>query len=90
MPGEGKKMDRQFLQIDRHFPDRLDCIGVKENAFGSTKIGDFFERINDPGFVIRPHHRNDRGVRPDGAFQLRKIEMALLIDRDNGRLRNLA
>ncbi len=49
-------MNRQFLQIDRHFPDRLHRVGMKENAFGATKVGDLFERVNHAGFVVRPHH----------------------------------
>ena len=56
VPREGKKMNRQFLQIDRHLPNCLDRIGMKENAFAATKAGDFFERIDHAGFVVRPHH----------------------------------
>ena len=90
VPGEGKKMNRQFRQIDRHFPDRLDRIGVKKNAFAATKRGDFLEWKNHAGFVVRPHHRDDRGVRPDGAFHLFQIEMTLFVDRDDGRPRSRA
>ena len=79
-------MNRQFREIDRHFPDRLDRIGVKEESFGAAKSGDLSERKNNAGLVVRPHHRNDRGVGPDGSFQFAKIEMTLLINRDDRRL----
>ena len=85
MPGKREKMGRQFFQIDRHFSDRLDGVGVKEDTFRAAKLSDFFERINYAGFVVCPHHRDDRGIRSNGALQLREVETALRIDRHDGR-----
>ena len=56
----------------------------KKTPFDRQRFGDLFQRKDDPGFVVRPHHGNNRGVRPDGALQFSEIEAPLLIDLDDG------
>ena len=53
---------------------------MKDDTFLAADRGDFLERKDHAGFVIRPHHRDDRGIRPDRAFDVAGLEMTFLVD----------
>ena len=80
--GQREKANRGIREPDRDFADSLDGIGVKEHALSARDLGDFFHRKKHAGFVIGPHHGNDRRVRPDGVLQFIKIEIPIAVDAE--------
>src|ERR1043166_6978294 len=77
--GKGKKIDRGFAQANRNFPDCLHSISVKKHASPATNPTDFPDWKQPTGLVVRPHHRNKRGVRAKRGLQLGEIESAISI-----------
>ena len=77
--GKGKKIDRRIAQADWDFPDHLNCVGMKKHAFSMTNFSDSFDWKQHASLVVRPHNRNQRGLRANRSFHLANIDIPISI-----------
>ena len=77
--GQRKEIDRRIAEADRDLADRLHGVCVKEHTFLATEFGNLLNWKQYAGLVVRPHHRNERGLRVNGRFQFSNIDIAISI-----------
>lgn len=76
-------------EIDWQFADGLDGVGVAEDVFLATGLGDFGDGLDDAGFVIGGHEGDEDGVWADGFCDGFCVDGAVLIWGDEGDLEPL-
>src|SRR5260370_19318465 len=78
--GNRKRITSNPGYINRDLPCRLNCIGVKEDVRFSSDRSNLFHRLQDSGFVIRHHDRDQLCIRPKSASDIVLIKPAPSID----------
>ncbi len=53
---------------------------MKKHAFPATNLSDFLDGKEHASFVVRPHHRNEGGLRANRPLQFGELDIAMLID----------
>ena len=69
------------------FPNDCTMSLCKKHAALSAARRDFRHRLNDAGFVVRRHDGNQRGVGPDRALELVRIDQAFGRNIEPGHLK---
>ena len=78
--GKRKKIDRRIAQAHRDFPGSLHGVGMKKHTFPATYFSDLLNRKQHARLVVRPHHRNERGLRANLSFQFGEIDIAISVN----------
>ena len=52
------------------FAERLNGVGVKEDALFAADVAKLGDRLNSAGFIVSGHDGNQDGVRPNGSGQI--------------------
>ena len=82
--GQRQHVHGQLGQIDVDLAHGLDRVGVEQHALGLAQGGDLRDGENDAGFVVGVHDRDDGRVLADGAGQLVKVQVALVVNAEIG------
>ena len=80
MPGKRKEIDLRRFQIDRNLADRLHSVGMKQSACLMRETRQFFDGKQRAGLVVRPHRRDDRGLRPQRRAKGVEIDAPARVD----------
>ena len=78
----GKHVDAALTHGNRHFAHHLYRIAVKQRPLFMGQLRHFADREKHPGFVIRPHHADQRDARAERRAELRHVQRPLAIHRD--------
>ena len=81
MSRHGKHIHTGFIDIDGKFANRLNGIGMKNNASAFDFQGNFFKRENNTGFVIGPHDTDNSGVFAQIIIEVIQVETPLAVYR---------
>ena len=79
--GKRQKIHPETLDIHFQFAGRLHRVRVAEHAFAVTNGRDFFDGKNNAGFVVGPHHGDNRRVGSNRFFEPVQIKRAVGFDR---------
>lgn len=77
MAGEGEHIHTERLDVHRDVADCLDGIGVEPGAMGVGDGGQLRNGLYGADLIIGQHDGNQRGILPDGLFQLGGVYQAL-------------
>src|SRR5258707_13674301 len=69
VPGEGKQIQAQRVDIDGNLPGGLHCIGMKVDVGIRGDAPNFFERLHRTQLVVGVHHGNQHGFLAKSAAQ---------------------
>src|SRR5258708_12948149 len=69
VPGEGKQIQAQRVDIDGNLPGGLHCIGMKVDVGIRRDAPNFFERLRRAQLVVGVHHGNQHGFLAKSAAQ---------------------
>ena len=56
MSAESEKISRNRTQVNRNLAYGLDGVGVEQNTLLPAEPGKIGNRIDQPGFIVRPHN----------------------------------
>jgi hypothetical protein len=56
--GNRHRIHVQILKTQAVFPEYLDGVGVEKYSPSSAEFGSLPYRLEDPGFIVRCHHRH--------------------------------
>src|SRR5688572_28302976 len=77
MGGEREEVDAERLDVNLDFPGSLHGIRMAQNALAPANCSHFLDGKEDAGFVIAPHHRDDRGIGTDGFIKKMEVHGAI-------------
>ena len=70
MPGQGKHIHRQFRQVYRNMPHRLDSVSMEQHALFPADCADLRNGFDGTDLVVSKHHAHQAGVRSDSGGDL--------------------
>ena len=82
-------MDSEIFESERDFAEGLNCVDVENSARFLDNGGNFFEVPEDPGFVVRPNERDERGVGTDRGSKVVEIDLSVGVDCQASDLESL-
>ena len=56
MPGDGKKVNVHFVDVDGHLSESLGSICVEKGFISAADVTDLFKRLDDTDFVVDVNH----------------------------------
>src|SRR5947208_87389 len=59
---------------------------MKKHSLAPAKSGDLFHRKNDSSLIVRPHDRDDGGIRTNRLIQQMQIKRAIRVHWQKGHL----
>ena len=71
-PATREQVDAELVDPGRDLADRLRGVAVQEDAGFARDAGDLGDRLDRADLVVGVHHRDEDGVRPDGARRRRR------------------
>ena len=77
--GKRKKVNWQVAQLDRNFPNTLDGVSVKQDAFFATDLCDFLDWKQHSGLVIGRHQGHNCCLRANRLFQFSQSDVAVAV-----------
>src|ERR1700753_39113 len=82
MAGDRKQIATNLFHSDRYFRSCLHSIGMEINIRLGANFSDLIHRLQNSGFVIRHHDRDQLGVWTQGATNILGINQASSIRRN--------
>ena len=76
MTGQRERVDRRFRESNRNFSNYLDGVGMKQDAMTESDLSDFLDGKKHTGLIVRPHRRNNGGLRGDGALKFVEVNIS--------------
>ena len=88
--GETRRGQSTLAQTRLYFSERLYHIAVKQNASVVTKGRQFFHRLENAGFVVRGHDRNQDRLTAHDALEFIQINPAAVSDGQESDVESLS
>jgi len=80
MTGKRKQVNLLFMHVDRHVAGCLNRIRVKQNSMLVADVGKLVNRLDCTDFVICVHDGHERGIVPQGRFQLFRANQTAFVN----------
>ena len=74
----------EFPHINLQLARRLHGVGVEQHAMPVANRGNLAHREQDARLVVRPHDRDDGGIRANGLLQLLQVQRAVRLHGQEG------
>ena len=84
--GQGGQIDVHLIYIERHFTQRLYCVGMEQHATLTAKLANLFQGLQNTDLIVGRHNADQNGLVGECSFELVQINQSIRLYGKVGHL----